>query len=247
MRPVRHIHASGFHGASREQWMALTDDLARYAGVVAVTECRRDVAPFNWNQYRPRGVAGAECAVLWNREEWAQTMPASDHRGHWRLTKHTFYTGKGHERPGVVATWVLLTQRSTGATLLTVVAHMPASVQRGDGFSRNLRRVRAWRSALSGLHRMVLQLSAELRPDEVVVSADWNADVTRRFWRTVINAGLGNTGLRLKRADEPTHRGGRTIDAHATTARAPARHVLKVAPGFDHAPVLVRLNSRRTP
>jgi hypothetical protein len=243
VRPVRHIHASGFHGASREQWATLADEIARRATVAGLTECRRDVAPFNWNLYRPKNVPGAECAVMWDRAVWGQVMPASDHRGHWRITAITFYTGNGHERPGVVATWVLLRQEGTGKTLLVIVAHMPASVQRGDGFSRNLRRVRAWRSALSGLHRMVLHLRSEHRPDEVILSADWNVDVSRRVWKVLINAGLGNTGLRIKRADEGTHH-ARTIDAHATTMRAPARHVLNGVRGFDHRPVLVRLNSK---
>lgn len=245
---MHHAHVSGFHGASRDQWHTLMESLANRSSVIGATECRGDVAPFNWAQFRPKGMSGAECSILYDRDRWQQILPAFEHRGGIRLTDRTFYTGQGHERPGVVATWNLLTRTTVDKddewTLLAVVAHFPASVQAGDRFTRKARRVAAWVDALRGLRREVRRLDRELQPDEITVSCDWNVDLTRRHWRAVITAGLRGTGLRLVPPDEGTH-GRRAIDAHATTLRRQAVHVLlNTYPGFDHRPVVAVLNRK---
>lgn len=241
---MRHAHVSGYHSASREEWHTLMADLARTTSVIAATECRGDVAPFNWRQYRPKDMAGAECSIIYDRDRWQQVLPAFDHRGGLRLTDRTFYTGQGAERPGVVATWALLERQSAEPwTLLPIVAHFPASVQAGDRFSRKVRRVTAWTGALRGLRREVRRLDREVRPDEITVSCDFNVDVTRRRWRAVINHGLRGTGLRLVPPGEPTH-GQRAIDAFATTMHRQTVHVLGKFPGFDHRPVAAVLNRK---
>lgn len=239
-------HVSGFHDASPEEWKTLFEGVSKVGtSVVGATECRGDVAPFNWNQWRPKGMDGAECSILWDRDTWGQVMPALDHRGGLRLTALTFFTGKGHERPGVVATWALLRRHRDNLLLLRVVAHFPASVQAGDRFSRKTRRRLAWLDALRGLRREVRRLRRELGPAEVTVSCDWNVDLTRKAWRRLINTALRGTGLRLKPPTEGTH-GRRAIDAHATTLRAQAVHVLKPASGFDHRPVVAVLDPKES-
>lgn len=240
---MRDFHVSGYHDAELEEWAALLAKVTEIAGVVAATECREHVAPQGWAQYRPHDVAGAECSILHEKKIWHQVQPESDHRGAVTLTALTFYTGKGAARPGVIATWAVLTPARMDWKLLRLVAHMPASVQAGDRFSGKARRVAAWVDALRGLRREVRRLVREHNPDAVTVSCDWNVDLTRPHWRAVIRAGLAGTGLTLVPPDEGTH-GSRAIDAHATTMRRQAVHVLNEFPGFDHRPVGAVLNRK---
>lgn len=244
---MRDTHVSGLHGASRDEWAALVESVTEHASIVAYTEFylpvasrgqRGKLAP-GWSQVG----SGVECAVQWDRDRWTIGTRA-DFAGDARLTGRVFYTGKGSRKVGVVATWVLLTRQTRDPwLLLRVVAHFPASVQNGDRFSRKVRRVAAWVGALRGLRREVRRLIREHGPDEVTVSADWNVDLTRRRWRVVINTGLRGTGLRMHPAREGTHH-SRAIDAHASTMRASAVHVLDKQPGFDHRPVGAVLNRK---
>lgn len=239
---MKDVHVSGYHDATPEEWAAIFVTVDRIAaGLVAATECRDDVAPNGWVQYRPEGVPGAECSLFHHPDQWTQAIPAMDHRGALGLTDLTFYTGQGAARPGVVATWALYAAVRRDWRLLRVVAHFPASVQNGDRFSRKTRRVAAWVDALRGLRREVRRLRRQLEPAEITVSCDWNVDLTRRHWRTVIRLGLAGTGLHLVPPGEGTH-GKRAIDAHATTMRRQAVHVLRPFAGFDHRPVGAVLN-----
>ena len=229
---MRDAHFSGFHGATRDQWLNAVQVVARQASVLAVTECDgRTFVPDDWHQTRVK----AECQIGWD-DSHHYPGPRSDCEGVARLTRAVFYTSKGGRKDGVEMTWVLLADKS-GRTLLRAVAHMPASVQRGDGFSGVAGRVTAWRLALRGLRREVRRLSREVRPDEVTVSADFNVDLQRRHWRAVINTGLRGTGLTVKAPGSGTHH-ARAIDAHATTMRREATHVLDAHKGFDHRPVV---------
>lgn len=247
---VRDLHLSGYHSATDEEWAAASALLAAHADLGAVTECRRDIAPDGWDQYRSK-VRGAECVVAWDAGRFRLAGPKSDCAGVRRLTDRVFYTGRGVARPGVTATWVLLRDLDARDPL-RIVAHFPASVQAGDWFNRrNLRRVVAWRGALVGLRRLILELRRDLRPDEITVSCDWNVDLTRKRWRAVINAGLRGTGCRVKAPTEGTHR-DRAIDSHATTMRRALRNgrrcVVRVLPklrGFDHKPILGIFTSRK--
>lgn len=234
---MRDVHASGFHGATAKQWAALAQLIAANADLAALTECRHHVAPTGWAQYRP-DTRGAECVILWHRDAWRSAGPDGDCEGAAVLTDRTFYTGTGAERPGVVATWKLLQQIGGDLEALRVIAHFPASVQRGDGFSTNLRRVLAWRSTVRGLRRALLELAADLRPDEIVGSADFNVDLSRAHWRLLINRGLRGTGCRVKPPAEGTH-GDRGIDGHFSTMHrvGGTSRVLRRLPGFDHRPV----------
>lgn len=244
MRPHADLHLSGLHDADDDTWLAAWEQFDENAVVGAVTECRRDFAKQGWAQYRDVHTRGAECAITWNRAAFALAGPRADCAGSVQLTDLTFLTGKGHVRPGVVATWVLL--EGKGGTLLRVAAHMPSSVQRGDRFSTNLRRVRAWRSALAGMRREVRRLQAEHRPDETTVSCDWNVDLTRVAWRHLVNTALSGTGLTVKAAPEGTHH-DRAIDGHASTMRrkpSGLSRVLDRVPGFDHRGVVAVLTSK---
>lgn len=235
-RPVRDLHWSGFHAAPERAWHDLADAFAANAQVGAVTEATGLVAPEDWGTYRARE-RGAECVILWDRNRYAAVHPESDCGGSASLTSRTFFTGKGNERPGVVATYRLLHDVVDDYDLLRLAAHFPASVQAGDGFSSVVRRVIAWRSAVRGLRRVVLELKGELRPDEITVSFDGNVDLRRKVWRAYLNHAMRGTGLRVVAPTEGTHH-DRAIDGFLTTLRhhphGSGVRVLSKIPGFDH-------------
>lgn len=251
MAAVRDLHFSGYHDATEEAWEKFAEILAAEADLAGVTEARHFIVPDGWGLCRSK-VRGAECAAAWNGARFRVAGPVGDCEGAARLTDRVFYTGRGHARPGVVATWVLLRDLDTRQDILRLVVHFPASVQRGDWFNRrNLRRVRAWQSAIRGLRKAIIELAEDLRPDEITVSADWNVDLTRRQWRLVINTGLRGTGCRVKAPAGGTHH-DRAIDAHATTMRRAWRHGRRIAirvldriRGFDHLAVLAHLIPRK--
>lgn len=240
-------HASGLHTATDLEWRRMLARVANLADVIGVTE-RPPVGAFprGWDASRS-AVRGAECVIGWNPNRVELASFDGDCEGVAVLTDRTFYTGAGAERPGVVATWVLLRLLVSRLEVLRVVAHFPASVQRGDGFSTNVRRVLAWRAALKGLRTALLELEDDLAPDEVVVSCDWNVDLTRLRWRVVVNRGLRGTGVRVKAPTEGTHH-DRAIDAHAATMRRRDRvsRVLRRSRGFDHRPVVVEFKENHT-
>ena len=237
---VRDIHASGYHSATREQWDDLGALIAARADVGALTECRVKCASDEWVQYVPANeLNAAECSIMWDGKRFT-----AQHKGHDWITTRKFRTGSGAVRPGVVATWVILFDRDTMETLLRIVAHMPASVQRGDSFGTKTARNVAWVSGRFGLWRLTRRLRRLHKPDEITVSADWNTDLKRRTWRARISRPLPRAGrrLRLLPPNAGTH-GRRAIDGHVSTMRGDVR-VLGGLKGFDHDPVLAVLQSR---
>jgi hypothetical protein len=240
-------HASGLHMATELEWRRLLARVANLADVIGVTERPPvGVFPGGWDASRS-SVRGAECVIGWNPNRVELASFDGDCEGAAVLTDRTFYTGAGAERPGVVATWVLLRLLVSRLEVLRLVAHFPASVQRGDGFSTNVRRALAWRAALKGLRTALLELVDDLDPDELVVSCDFNVDLRRRHWRVLINHGLRGTGVRVKAPTEGTH-GARAIDGHASTMRRRDRvsRVLRRSRGFDHRPVVAEFKENRT-
>lgn len=246
-------HQSGWHSADRAAWRrALAPFVRRGVKVFGLTECRVAIDLDGYGQYAPAiegGPNAAECSIVWATDIYRATARGWD----W-LTRETFRTGAGHERPGVVATWALLEELDFDDTLLRIVAHLPASVQAGDRFSGKDARVDAWQDALAGLCELVQELVERFDPTEVIVSADWNVDLSRRVWRRRINRALKPAGLRLVVAERGTH-GNRVIDAHVTTMRRPWRQaagrraravlrVLRISRPLDHRGVIARLTSR---
>jgi len=234
-------HVSGWHSAGPSDWQSvllMLEDLGTESA--GATECLEWVESLTaWRQYLPPGPTAAECTVLWRADRFRRSASGTS----W-LTRKTFRTGSGHVRPGVVATWVLLTDRDTDQRLLRLVAHLPASVQDGDRFSRDqAARVAAWVAALDGLRATLKRLTMDLDPDMVVVSCDWNVDVARLHWRTLINTALRPVGLRLSIPPAGTLH-DRRIDAHASRRRGHVRVLPKRKP-FDHRPVLTVFSGAR--
>lgn len=253
-------HQSGWHSAPLHVWRAVLRLLiAAGAKIVAFTECRILLEVDGWAQYAPAiegGPTAAECSIAWDDA----TYEAVAKRWRW-LTRKTFKTGTGHERPGVIATVVVLRERATGKPLVRIVFHPPASVQDGKRFSRDqVRRVAAWSDAvLRGFPQLVRELQAEFPDAEVVASADTNVNLLMRVWRAMINTALAGTGMRVLAPESGTHH-DRGIDGHATTMRRQrdpaakrrrgraariASKVLNRRAPFDHRGVVAALVSRR--
>ena len=227
------VHWSGKFSASAKQRKDVGQRIAAVATLAALTESRgvRYDIP-GWHQFLPPRSAGTDGTILWDETSWRLAGPEKDVTGWVTLTARRWPT-----RSGVIAPYALLADKDTGRTVLRIVAHFPAGIQSGDGFAKAPARVGAWVAAVGSLGRVIRDLQAELRPDETTLSADWNANLSRAAWRAYINRALKGTGLRLVVPTHPTHAGGRTIDAHATTMRVPTLR----ADGFDHVGALATL------
>jgi hypothetical protein len=235
---IKDQHMSGLHSASLKQWEQAGEEIAEDNAQVAVFTERPPAAarPDRWASWTPRSPREAECAVWWDRKFFE--LVEDYHAGTAPLTNKTFYTGKGVERPGVEATWVLLTGKAgtqyAKKTYLRIVAHMPSSVQMKAKFSTNKARVAAWRDALRGLRALILRLKKHFNPTEITASCDWNVDLGLKFWRGVINIGLRGTGAKVLKTPRGTHKhSSRAIDGFASTMRGKVS-VLKKLSGFDH-------------
>lgn len=245
MRPHADGHWSGLADATDQQWRRLTREAAQHCSLFAATECRLHCPPFGWGQYRPIGVRGGEGSIFWDHHDWQTAGPRADSCGAVSLTKKTFYTGQGHERPGVILTYGNLEQ-ARGRTLLRAVGHLPASVQHGDYFSDQDRRVAAWKDAVGNIRPVLERLADEYRPDEITASFDFNVDLTREAWRNRINHALRGTDLRLKAPDQGTHH-DRAIDGHLSTMRRHPSGNSRVYPRlkpFDHQLVVATLTTK---
>lgn len=186
-----------------------------------------------WDHFRGNG----ECVVAWRTDVFEPAWkPRAD-----RIGAEFFRGGNHHARTPMVT--VPLRHVDTGRVVLVRVVHTPAHVQAGDGFRKTTARViqqgRAWASALVVLGKRSRRFKAHHPRAAQIVAADWNVDMHRRHWRTVVGRGLGlrcatplpdggDLGKRL--ISWPFHRG----------LRVERTGLLSKRDGFDHRPVLVR-------
>lgn len=236
---VHDFHQSGRHDA--KDWDRAVDGATERGSVGSFTEAKgRRLAPEGWDQY----AGGTESVILWDRSEWRPraSLPV-------RLTDLSWELGPGHVRTCIDMPVVLLEHRRTGLRYLRGAFHLCSSIQGGTGWSQKPQdadNVRVAKDALGNLGPHLRALQRLLRPDETTIAADWNVHLGLPAWRTRINTALDGTGLVVRPTREPTHRGGRTIDAHATSmrlARTRTRDELRVrtlppVPDFDHAGIV---------
>lgn len=238
---VHDFHQSGRHDATPHQWKAAVKSATARADVGAFTEAKdRPPVPPSWEAWS----GGNECAVFWDRGLWRDEahLPIVLTTKSWHLGDRV---RTNHERHGVVMTCVLLRHKMSRHTLLRGVFHAPSSVQSGAGWSRKVAdrdNVAAARDVLKNLGPQIIKAQDLMRPDHTTISADWNVHLGLAAWRNRLEDALVGTELQLHLPAGATHRGGRKIDAHASTlplARdgdgdpSPVRLLPKLD-GFDH-------------
>ncbi len=237
---VRDAHCSGHHAADRFQWDVLDSTVDRRADVAGFTERRVRSRQAGWRSFVP-SLEGydyaAECAITWRNSAFELIGSGAE-----QVTTKTFRRGNGATRPGVWATWVVLADVD-GNEYLRIVAHLPSSVQNGKRWSGKAARVVAWADAARGLRRLRRRLRRRFKVDEVTISADFNIDLTKRAWRRVVTAAIGNRRSRVLAPDAGTF-GRRGIDGYVSTMRGEVEVAGDVA-GFDHRPTFVTLRNRK--
>lgn len=235
MPTVRHVHSSGRQDRSPE---SLARVVRGYTGpdddwnVLTFTEVGKPKraaalkAP-GWDAYTPD--AQTDTAVMWDASVFKKV-----HTEVHTLTPKTFTDVSKIERHFRACCVVLDVGSSR---FVQVVTHTPSGVQAGNKFgNEHPDKVRVWKAALEGLSDYARQCRKRFEPDLLAVTADWNVDFHREYWRRYV--GNQMDGLRLTwTGDMPkggTH-GKRLIDGTWATRDGRARLLADDA-SSDHRP-----------
>jgi len=219
---IRTAHQSGRFDATAAQQAAMLAQLTARCSVAVVTEAARlrvDDLPETWRQ------VGTETEVLWDRDQWR-----SPNFGVLEIPTPPWIRGNTHES-SVKITWAGLASKATPSfTLLRGGGHLPAHLFRPA-------QKRANDAALAGLAAALAPVIAQVQPDEVTLSFDFNRPLTSTTQRRLIEAAVAplhiQRGLRLVAPPKAT-RGLRVIDGFLTTARLHDVAMLARMPGLDH-------------
>jgi len=216
---IRTDHQSGRFNATAAQQAAMLAQLTRTSSVAVVTEAgsiTSDNIPIGWVR------TGDETKVLWDHDKWKHL---GGDNGTLTIETPPWKRGKRRES-SVKITWASLEDRTTGLVLLRGGGHLPAHLFRPA-------QKRANDAALAGLAAALAPVIAQLQPDEVTLSFDFNRPLTSATQRRLIEAAVAPLGLRLVAPPKAT-RGLRVIDGFLTTARLHDVGMLARMPGFDH-------------
>lgn len=119
------------------------------------------------------------------------------------------------------------TDLMTGLTILVSVCHLPASVERAGKFKRGAARVVAWRKVQKAWKASWNKHAAELKPDAVLLTADWNINWKSLFFRQtfkVVQPGMTCT-WKGKKLPKIGTLGSRLIDLAFTRGHLEATEV----------------------
>lgn len=233
---VRHAHQSSRY--DRSPWSLLRAvrafldaraDIITLTEVAAEDRARMLAKVKRVNARRGRGFKNADdCAVVWKRSRW-------DFVATW-TTQLTTIVATGPAPPSAV--FVLLSHRRTGRTLLVSVAHLPAAVDGPYGFgSRAPHRVEQHKAATVTWRRELRELVLTHEPDAVLVVADWNLDLHRKWARRYVMAQFPSLRLTwVGHMPEGGTHGRRLIDATHTDMQVRSVTLRPGNRSSDHRP-----------
>lgn len=229
----RHVHVSGYHGATGDQVRAVLALHRANPDVAVITGTENyngqdDLAwkAAGWATYRT-----GELTITWRTSVLEQAR--DDHAGWSRqLTALAWYRGTGEKILGLSSACVHLRTVATKRRIIIRWAHMPSSVQQGGGWSKVAGRVRVYHAAMR-TWRSIVRLTLRNHPDAVlIVVADWNLDHGRSWVRAYLGRHL--KPLRPVLAHEGTL-GAREVDvAWVWGAETSDAAVHRQMPGLDH-------------
>lgn len=229
----RHVHVSGYHGATGAQIRAILDTHRANAAVAVITGTENyngqdDLAwkAAGWQTFRV-----GELTITWRTSVLEQARP--DQAGWGRqLTDLPWFRGTGDLLNGLSSACVHLRVIENERRVIIRWAHMPSSVQEGGGWSKVAQRVRVYHAAMRSW-RHIVRLSLRNHPDAVlIIVADWNLDHGRRWVRRYLRRYL--KPLEPVLAHEGTL-GSREIDvAWVGGAGTSEPEVHNRRPGVDH-------------
>lgn len=230
----RHVHVSGYHGATGDQVRAVLN-LHRANPAVALitgTENYNGQDDLAWKAGGWQTFRVGELTITWRTTVLEQ---ARDDEPGWvrRLTDLVWYRGTGQKLNGLDSACVHLRVLENHRRVIIRSAHMPSSVQEGGGWSKVLGRVRVYHAAMRTWKKIV-RASLRHHPDAVlIVVADWNLDHARRWVRTYLGRYL--KPLRPVLAHQGTL-GSREVDvAWVVGAETDDPEVHRRMRGLDHS------------
>ena len=232
------IIAPGRFDATPKQARAAWDEYRKQADVILGTEygSGKFDAAFDadgWGYFRGKG----ECVVAWRTDVFEPAwQPSAD-----RIGKPFFRGGNKNARTPIAQ--VPLRHLAVDRLLMVRVPHTPAHVQAGDEFRRTTPRViaqaTAWVSALAVMGKRSRRFRKHHPRAAELTAGDWNVDMHRAHWRTVIGRALG------LRCVKPLTKGGdlgkRLVSwGFYRGLRVVSTELLPKQDGFDHRAALIR-------
>lgn len=184
MSQFTHIHSSSRYDRSVATLKAAVLRYIKDADLVTFTEVE-----YEHREKVLRAVDGWGCAtgdlsprndsgIIWDNSVWKLIAEGNE------VVAKIAANG---QKP-VAATWVVLEHRETGKRIIIIALHAPSSVQGRDGFIPRSQRVQAWWSVASGTRILWTRLYNTYNTDGLLVAADWNVDLKKRWVRSTFKA-----------------------------------------------------------
>lgn len=190
----RHIHCSSRFDRSAASLEADIDDWIGWASLITLTEITTDsraaqMAEKGWGYFNSKRDNGSDnCGVMWELKTWKQTK-------HWvvRLNKTRYKARSGtHYMAPIYAISVLLRHKGSGHSLLVCCSHLTNGVP-GTPMARALSsdqiwndRKKAFQEEMNAWSGHVKDLASKVRPDAVIVVADWNVNLKNHWIRNYL-------------------------------------------------------------
>lgn len=185
-----HIHCSSRFDRSATDLESDEDDWRQRASVITLTEVGneshgRTLAEKGWGFYNAKGGHDRdECAICWDRSVWGGT--------HQYVRRLNVQPLQG-PRPWIWSCSVALKRKETGHRLLVLVTHAPAHLDtfNWDSYPHKDERTQAyWRyrknvyqHSMTAWSKLIKDQTNKLRPDGVLVAADWNINLKEDWAR----------------------------------------------------------------
>lgn len=235
----KHVHLSGLWDASHARWAAALTEAMRVGDVVSVTEYTQEPLPLHWFAARGwgavhfTGAGRSEGLIIWDKEVFDDP---SD-RFCLPISTTPFALGKGTIRPRTHLTGVSLRHRKAGKRVTFEVYHSPSAVEGKGGLIERARRAKAWLECLGAIAKH----KRELKGRAVVLSADFNIDLRKRWARTLLATRLRGFRSAWRKLPAGGTHGKRIIDGVRYTRKlrlTMATRLGKIIDGFDHRMVI---------
>lgn len=157
----------------------------------------------NWAQHH-----AGDTAVTWHTGAWRWLYKG---RVEWR---GSYINAQGVEWKAWAATVVVLQHRVTDKVLVVAAVHTPATVEAGNRWTTNHKRLAAYRELMRDVRDRCNELANEFMADGLVIGVDGNASLRKPFIRKWLTASMPRWrhGWEKRRPFRGTHAGRRVID-----------------------------------
>lgn len=244
MTVVNYLHFSGRYSKPAASVEHDVNELVKKHSLLSFTEFEIDTREralntpgFHLAHIENKNMSGEDGeAVLARKEEWDLLYSDAP-----LLTNERYVREGGATTPQLRCLRVILRHHPTGKIVALLVTHLPAHVQGHGGFYQTIvqQRVTVYREGVKGLKRVKRDTKKRWRPNEFIVTSDWNLDIKQAWVRAFLKMSFPSLHPNFS-APYPSlgSLGNRIIDITLTTmkVRKPGR-ILQGFPSSDHRPV----------